>query len=427
MSRRQVVLAVLAGSMLIAGSVLPAAHSQGAPAITVAIWSGPEHDALVEAVKAYRAKTGRPVNIEMIARDALQQKVTLDIMTGAGRYDVVYSDSAWTAQFIVAGRLTPFGPYINDASLPKTDLDAKSVGLKAFTYKNEIYGFPSEGDTAFFFYRKDLLAKAGLKVPQTWDEYLAAAKKLTTKNVYGAVIGASRTEAQWDFIHYFFAFGGVWLDENFRPHLNSPEGVAALTFYVDLLRKHKVVPPDSINYGYDGILTALQQGKAAMGIQWMAAEPTLTNQKDSPLVYNKLAYTFPPGRMVGGKLVRHFGGSQWGWIIPKSAKHPKEAFLFVQWLTDVEGGKIWGAHGGTPTNLKVLTDPEVTKKFPRFKLLAQMLPNRFIPPVTTVPQLNDILGKAVHDAAAGAKTPKQALDAAQTETERLLREAGYFK
>ena len=86
-------------------------------------------------------------------------------------------------------------------------------------------------------YRKDLLEAKGIAVPQTWDEYLAAAKALNNPpEIYGAVIGAKPDEALWDFMFYLYSFGGEILDENFKPIINNEKGVAALTFYADLLR-----------------------------------------------------------------------------------------------------------------------------------------------------------------------------------------------
>ncbi len=89
------------------------------------------------------------------------------------------------------------------------------------------------------------------------------------------MIGAKPDEALWDFMFYLFGFGGDILDKDNKVIINNEAGVTALTFYADLL-KDKVVPPDVNTYGYNEILTTLQEGKAAMGIQWMAATQTLT-------------------------------------------------------------------------------------------------------------------------------------------------------
>ena len=63
---------------------------------------------------------------------------------------------------------------------------------------------------------------------------------------YGAVSGARRDEAMWDFTHYFHGFGGQFMDEEtWEVTVNNERGLAALTFYADLLNKHKVVSPDS--------------------------------------------------------------------------------------------------------------------------------------------------------------------------------------
>ena len=86
---------------------------------------------------------------------------------------------------------------------------------------------------------------------------MAAAKALNNPpQTYGAVIGAKPDEAMWDFMFYLYSFGGDVLDKDNKPIINNEAGVAALTFYTNLLRKEKVVPPDVNTYGYNEILTA---------------------------------------------------------------------------------------------------------------------------------------------------------------------------
>ena len=51
--------------------------------------------------------------------------------------------------------------------------------ISFFRFEGENYAFPSEGDTAWLWTRKDLLEEKGLKVPETWDDYLEVAKALT--------------------------------------------------------------------------------------------------------------------------------------------------------------------------------------------------------------------------------------------------------
>jgi multiple sugar transport system substrate-binding protein len=199
---------------------------------------------------------------------------------------------------------------------PDLDLAVFEPAIDVFKFDGKVYAFPSEGDTAWLFYRKDLLDEAGIEVPQTWDEFYEAAKTLNNPpDLYGAVIGAKPDEAMWDFMHYLYSHGGNILDENNNVVINNEQGVAALTFYSNLL-KEGLTPPDVATYGYNEILTTLQQGKAAMGVEWMAATQTLQDCEQSPAVCQDgeplLQYVLVPGRMGDdGQVQRGQGASQW--------------------------------------------------------------------------------------------------------------------
>ncbi|MFQ5812471.1 MAG: ABC transporter substrate-binding protein [Anaerolineae bacterium] len=417
-----------------AATEVPVAEAGGQyPPIVVSIWSGPEHDNMVKVAKAYEEETGNQVIVEEIAREALREKTTTVLVSGSGDYDVSYVSGDWIPEFVIADTLADFDQFINDPNVadPNLDLAAKQPGLDYLSVNGKIYGYPSEGDTAWLFYREDLLQAAGLDVPQTWDQYLEAATKLNNPpEIYGAVIGASRSEAGWDFMHYFYGFGGEVVDtQTWEAKFNNEVGVKALEFYGDLLNKYHVVSPDVTTFGYNEILAALQQGKAALGIEWMAATQDLTSCEVSPLVCDKLKYTLVPGHLdENGNLVRGQGASQWGFVIPKGSKHQEAAYKFIEWLTGKEGAKMWALNGGIPTNISALRDPEVVAKVPQFELLAEAMPYRHLFPNTTVTfDISEAFHEAAHNVVAGAKDAKTAADEAAAKMEEALRKGGYLK
>ncbi|HEY3345280.1 MAG TPA: sugar ABC transporter substrate-binding protein [Anaerolineaceae bacterium] len=404
--------------------------------IVVACWSGPEHDNLVKLAAAYTAKTGNKVTVEEIARESYQDKLTTTFVAGGSDYDVAYVSSDWPPAWINANALQNLDQYFTDPSVVDKNFDIKNYqpAINTFVFGGKTYAFPSEGDTAWMWYRKDLLAAKNIAVPQTWDEYLAAAKALNNPpQTYGAVIGAKPDEALWDFMFYLYSFGGDILDKNNKVILNNDAGVAALTFYSNLLRTEKVVPPDVNTYGYNEILTALQEGKAAMGIEWMAATQTLTDCTQSPKVCKDgqplLGYTFVPGyKQADGTVVHGTGGSSWGWVIPSGSKNGKAAYKFIEWLTGPEGGKMWALNGGIPSNQLALTDPEVAQKIPQFKMLGEVMPIRHLVPSTTVTgDMVTAIDEAVVAAVTGTKDPKAALDDAAVKITDMLTKAGYIK
>jgi multiple sugar transport system substrate-binding protein len=406
------------------------------PEIVVACWSGPEHDNLVKVAAAYTEKTGNKVIVEEIARESYQDKLNTTFVAGGKDYDVAYVSSDWPPAWIKANALQNLDQFFNDPNVVDPNFNIKNYqpAINSFVVDGKTYAFPSEGDTAWMWYRKDLLEAKGIAVPQTWDEYLAAAKTLNNPpQMYGAVIGAKPDEALWDFMFYLYSFGGDILDKDFKPIINNDKGVAALTFYSNLLRVDKVVPPDVNTYGYNEILTALQEGKAALGVEWMAATQTLTDCSQSPKVCKDgqplLGYTYIPGsKQPDGSVIHGTGGSSWGWIIPSGAKNPVAAYKFIEWLTGPEGGKMWALNGGIPSNQLVLQDPEVVAQIPQFKMLGDVMPIRHLVPSTTVTgDMVTAIDDAIVAAVTGTQDPKAALDACAAKLTTMLTQAGYIK
>lgn len=412
---------------------LPVAAQGSYEPIVVSVWSGPEHTNLVDAAARYTEATGNEVIIEEIARETLRERTSTVLLSGSGDFDVSYVQMEWIPEYVAAQSLSPLNPLIDSMASDWFDLGALEPAVNSLTIDGMVYGFPSEGDTAWLFYRTDLLEAAGLDVPQTWEAFREAAIAMTSDEngdgqpeVYGAVIGAKPDEAIWDFMHVFFGFGGQILDENGQVAVDNEVGIEALTFYSNLLLQDAVVPPDVTTYGYNEILTALQEGRIAMAIQWMAGTATLLDCEQSPNVCEVLDYTLLPGRMVDGEIVRGFGASQWAWVIPAASANQEGAFAFIEWLTGPDGAKVWALNGGIPSNSIALADPEVVEQVPQFALLAEAMPYRnLFPPTTVTFELQRLFGEAAHNAVAGVQTPEEALTSAGDQMRAALNDAGY--
>jgi len=414
--------------------VTEAPAASGEP-IVVAIWSGPEHDNLVKVAEEYKKKTGKEVIVEEVAREAYFDKLNTVTANCGKDYDAFYAMSDFIPAYVAADGLKDLNTFYEDKNVASPDFNMEDYGMATnfFTFDGKTYVLPSEGDTAWLWYRKDLFEKAGLKPPETWEEFYAAAKALNdpANGVYGAVIGAKPDEAWWDFMYYLFGQGGELLNPDNTVAINNEAGVKALTFYANLL-KENLVPPDVSTYGYVEILEALSKGKAAMGIEWMAAAQDLTSCEKSLCDENGqplLGYTLPPGiKQPDGSIKRHTGGSQWGWAIPACSENQGEAYKFIEWLTSPEGAKLWAMNGGIPGNIKALSDPEVVAKIPQFALLAEVMPYRSIFPTLTVsPEMLPIVNEGVVAAVTGTKDPQAAADEMAAKLTEILKSGGYIK
>jgi multiple sugar transport system substrate-binding protein len=405
----------------------------GLPPIVVAVWSSPEQENLAKVAEQYTKDTGNEVVVEEIAREAYYDKLTTTFVAGGSDYDVAYIMSDWPPAWVEADGLQDLNQFYEDPNVadPSFSVDIFRPSVDPFEFDGKIFALPSEGDTAWLWYRKDVLEEAGLEVPQTWDELLEVARAVNNPpEMYGMVIGVKPDEAIWDFMYYLFGHGGGILDENNNPIVNNEQGVAALEFYASLLEEG-LVPPDVPTYGYNEILTTLQEGKAAMGIEWMAATQTLQDCEQSPKVCKdgetQLLYTKVPGVEIGGEVVRSTGGSQWGWGIPAGAQNAEAGYKFIEYLTGKNGASQWALNGGIPSNTEALSDPAVVAEIPQFELLAEVMPFRQIVPATLVTaEMVNELNNFIVAAVTGEMTAQEALDGAAAKMEELMTEAGYY-
>ena len=93
--------------------------------------------------------------------------------------------------------------------------------------------------------RTDLFGDAGLALPKTWDDYRAAAEKLTNpgRGMFGACFPAGRTwNTQIQATTTIWSAGGHLFDEKLNPTFDTPEVRRAMTYYAEMCR---FSPPDS--------------------------------------------------------------------------------------------------------------------------------------------------------------------------------------
>ncbi|MGI9862861.1 ABC transporter substrate-binding protein [Moorella naiadis] len=291
--------------------------------------------------------------------------------------------------------------------------------LHAVTYNNKIYGVPiSVGDVCLYINR-DLFKAAGLdpdKPPQTWNELLEYASKLTKpeKNQWGILLPTNpvlwTTEIWSAFIRQA---GGQFLDdEKSLATFNSEAGVKALQLWVDLTQKYKAAPLIPIEN--QPMMEQFQTGKYAMAInypQWIEAAK---------------AYSFPVSTAPLPKEKKYattLGG--WDLVIFNASKQKEAAWSFVEWLSSPENAVKWNiGMGSLPTSKKTMELPqyqEYVKKNP--------LVNAFVvsEPYSEVnsrhPKYNRaalVVAQAIQAAIYGKEPAKVALDNAAKEVNDLL-------
>lgn len=425
-----------------AASALAFAVAANAQAITIATVNNGDMIRMQGLTSEFnKAHPDITVNWVTLEENVLRERVTTDIATGGGQYDILtignYEVPIWGKQ----GWLVPLD---FDASYDVDDmLPAIRGGL---TVDGKLYGAPFYGESAFLMYRTDLFEKAGITMPEnpSWEFIGDAARKMTDREagINGICL---RGKAGWGENMAFVgtlanAFGARWFDEQWKPQFDSPEWKQTLQFYADLMKD--AGPAGASSNGFNENLTLFQQGKCAMWADATSAGSFVSDPKQST-VADKVAYTiFPDANGTG-----NHGNWLWSWnlAIPTSSKNAEAAKTFIEWATDkaytetVAAKDGWAnVPPGTRTSLyenKNYLEAAAFADEAKAAMDAADITKPTVKPVpytggqfVAIPEFQSIgttVGQLVSAVIAGQSSVDDALAQAQSTTEREMRRAGY--
>jgi len=432
--------------LLGACSVLAMAGMASAETLTIATVNNGDMIRMQKLTDDFTKKNpGIDVKWVTLEENVLRQKVTTDVATKGGQYDVmtigIYEAPIWGKQ----GWLAPLDKLSADKDYDAEDLlPPVRSGL---TVDGKLYAAPFYAESSMVMYRKDLFEKAGLKMPDapTWDFIKEAADKITdkSKEVYGICL---RGKAGWgENIAFLSAmsnsFGARWFDEQWKPQFDQPEWKKTLQFYVDLMKKDG--PPGASSNGFNENLALFQTGKCGMWIDATVAASFVTNPKESK-VADQVGFALAPDNGLGKR-----GNWLWSWnlAIPAGSKKVEAAEKFIAWATSKDYLKLvaekdgWAnVPPGTRTSLYANADYQKAAPFAKMTLDSINSADPKHPSVKPVPYegvqyvaipefqgIGTAVGQQFSAALAGQTTVDQALKTAQTLTEREMKKAGYPK
>ncbi|MCM8737764.1 sugar ABC transporter substrate-binding protein [Azospirillum sp. A1-3] len=383
------------------------------------------------------------LNWVTLEENVLRQRITTDIATKGGQYDVLtigtYEVPIWTKQKWLKP-LDKLGANYDVEDL----LPSIRSGL---TTDGTLYAAPFYGESSMVMYRKDLFEKAGLTMPEapTWSFIGDAARKLTDKQneVYGICL---RGKAGWGENMAFLSamansFGARWFDMSWKPQFNTDPWKQTLTTYLGLMKD--AGPPGASSNGFNENLALFQTGKCAMWIDATVAASFVSNPAQSK-VADKVGYALAPDTGLGKR-------SNWLWAwslaVPASSKKGDAAQAFISWATskdylDLVAKEEGWANVPPGTRSSLYANPEYRKAAPFADLTLKSIqaadpqhPTVQEVPYTgvqfvAIPEFQGIgtaVGQAFSAALAGQMTADQALQSAQALTTREMTKAGYIK
>ncbi|MGV6848801.1 MAG: ABC transporter substrate-binding protein [Marinibacterium sp.] len=278
----------------------------------------------------FTAKTGHTVEWVTLEENVLRQRVTTDITTKGGAFDIMtigmYETPIWGAN----GWLVPLNNLSEEYDVGDI-LPAMSGGL---SYDGTLFAAPFYGESSMVMYRTDLMEKAGMEMPEgpTWEfiREAAAAMDDPDNGINGICL---RGKAGWGEGGAFItvtgnSFGARWFDEDWNAQFDQPEWKDALTFFVNLMNDYG--PEGYATNGFNENLSLFQQGKCGMWIDATVAASFVTNPNDST-VADKVGFALAPNHEGVSKRANWL----WAWAlaIPAGTQKADAAKQFIEWAT----------------------------------------------------------------------------------------------
>lgn len=397
--------------------------------LTLAVNSGVEGDALKQAARDYEKQTGVRVQIAEFPYNNLFEKELIDLNARTGAYDLIMLDDPWFPRFATKQFLTDLMPLYQkrNSQGPDDDFVKTSLALCRHPYETgALYALPYVGNSQLFFYRKDIFSKHNLKQPATWEDVLAAARTISEREtagapnggkLYGYVMRAAQGNAVVaDFMPIFWAFGAEMFDASGKPTVNSPEGINALKFMLEL---GKYSPPGYASFNADEVTAHLLQGTAAMSINWPAWISSFSDPAKSK-VAGLMEFTTMPGATQPGRA--EIGN--WLIAIPREARNKEAAFDFLIWATSPEQMKRSALRGNPPTRKSVFTDAELLTKFPAYPAQLRSLESSRPRPRTPLwNEIENAFGIFLSKANSGELSPEDAMNQANARIAEIIARA----
>lgn len=276
--------------------------------ITVATLLGAAIGVGVERrVREFEQLTGAKVNIVKLPLKDLFPSMQQQFANNSNKYDVVFFVPTWMRDFVKPGYLENLTSRVEADSQLEWDDIAPFFRNFTASYKGQIYGIPIDGDFHMLYYRTDLLQKAKLEPPRTWDDYLAIAKQFHGQDLnadgipdYGSCLANQPKHVMnqffWSVASPFLQSqgteeGGFFDPETMKPLVNNPAFARALDIYKET---SKYGPPEELSLDMDGKRALFLDGRCALTLDWgdigtLAIDPAISK------VSNKVGALMLPG------------------------------------------------------------------------------------------------------------------------------------
>ncbi|WIV50043.1 sugar ABC transporter substrate-binding protein [Marivivens sp. LCG002] len=319
-------------ALLGASALCSVALAANAETLTIATVNNGDMIRMQGLTEDFTAKTGHTVEWVTLEENVLRQRVTTDISTKGGAFDIMtigmYETPIWGAN----GWLVP----LDDLSEEYNVADILPAMAGGLSHEGTLYAAPFYGESSMIMYRTDLMEKAGLEMPAapTWSFIREAAAAMTDREneINGICL---RGKAGWGEGGAFItamsnSFGARWFDMEWNAQFDTKPWKDTLEFFVGMMNESG--PAGYATNGFNENLSLFQQGKCGMWIDATVAASFVTNPNDST-VADSVGFALAPDNGLGKR-----SNWLWAWALAIPAGTQKEAAAkqFIEWATSTD-------------------------------------------------------------------------------------------
>ncbi|MEV3988317.1 ABC transporter substrate-binding protein [Streptomyces sp. NPDC049837] len=333
--------------------------------------------------------------------DETRAQMITDLRSGAGRFDVLNIDVAWTSEFAAAGWIAP----VDRARFPLNSFLRPVVDTA--TYDGKLYAVPYVTNAGMLFYRKDVLDREGERPPRTWAELERQARTIAPEYGLGGYAG--------QFLPYegltvnaaeaVYSAGGTILgDDGERVTVDSAAARSGIGFLARGVRDGWI-PREALTYTEEESRRAFQDGRLLFLRNWPYAYAGASGEDSR--VAGKFGAVPLPGPEGPGTSV--LGGSNLA--VSSHARHPESARDLIAYLTSERVQRRVLTEGALPpVRAALYADPALVRRFPYLPALrASVLSAAPRPKSPHYEQVSLAVQAVVHDAMAQRQTPEAAV------------------
>ncbi len=405
--------------------------------IRVLVHADPTFMVMDNLKRQFELVIGTKITQRAFSIDRLREEALRNASRDTSLYDILAVDLPWIGEFASKSVLMPLDQAMDLDQLDPADFHTS--GWKAVHWGGRAYGVPAQTTPEMLFYRRDLLAEAGLEPPKTTDQLLDAAKVLhnPARGRYGFAWNAARGTALGHTVLMALAdFGQPVLDlpviaggfdtdtlaqGNFRPVIDTDAGLRVAEFLLELLRYS---PPNILSMSWYERVRAYAAGNIAMAYGYTLLAPYFEEDKTSP-AYGQTGY-LPHPSGPNARNIAPVGGFVLGIPANLAPDRIPAAVDALTTFTSPAAQKLYVQNGSrTNARYSVCADPEVRSISTIFEAMDEMSWRDELqfwprPPVPEISDITQILGEEFHDMLRGITTPREALRAAQARADALM-------